>query len=59
MGDKQVLSDEARRNFRALLNEVEHQDVHVTILRYRTPAAVIVPVDWYEQAQQALKGDQS
>ncbi len=59
MGDKQVLSDEARRNFRALLNDVEHDDAHVTILRYQTPAAVIVPVEWYEQAQQALKGDLS
>lgn len=59
MGDKQVLSDEARRNFRALLNDVEHDDAHVTILRYATPAAVLVPVEWYERAQQALKGEKS
>lgn len=57
MGDKQVLSDEARRNFRALLNDVEHGDAHVTILRYGTPAVVVVPVDWYEQVK-ALAGEE-
>jgi prevent-host-death family protein len=45
-----VHSDEARRGFRSLLNSVEHDGEHVTVLRYNTPAAVIVPVDWYEQA---------
>ena len=42
MNDKQVRSEEARRNLRDLLDEVEHHDVHVTILRYDKPAAVLV-----------------
>ena len=54
MTDRQVRSDEARRNLRELLNAVEHDGEHVTILRYDTPAAVIVPVEWHEQAKAAL-----
>ena len=53
--DPQVHSDEARRNFKDLLNKVEHGGEHVTILRYDTPAAVIVPVEWYEQAKALIK----
>lgn len=48
--DRCIRSDEARRNFRGLLNEVEHGGTHVTILRYDTPAAVIVPVEWHRAA---------
>ena len=55
MDDKQVRSDEARRNLRDLLDEVEHHHVHVTILRYDKPAAVLVSPEWYEQARQAIK----
>ena len=51
---RQVRSDEARRELRGLLNAVEHDGEHVTILRYDTPAAVMVPVDWYEAAKAAL-----
>ena len=51
---REVQSDEARRTFRALLNEVEHRGEHVTILRYTTPAAVLVPVGWYERALAAI-----
>lgn len=54
MGDKRIPSDEARRNFRELLNAVEHDGEHVTVLRYGTPAAVVVPAGWYEQARQTL-----
>ena len=52
--DKQVQSGEARRDFSSLLDEVEHHGVHVTVLRYTTPAAIIVPPDWYARAVQAL-----
>ena len=45
------MSGEARRDFRGLLNEVEHNGVHVTILRWHTPAVVMVPAGWYEQAK--------
>ena len=44
-----VRSDELRRNLRTLLDSVEHSGAHVTVLRYDKPAAVIVPVGWYEQ----------
>lgn len=50
----EMRSDEARSRFRDLLNDVEHDGAHVTVLRYNTPAAVIVPLDWYEQAQARL-----
>lgn len=52
---KKMLSDEVRRMWREVLNEVEHQDVHVTVQRYATPAAVIVPVGWYEAALAAIE----
>ena len=54
---KQVLSDEVRRTWRETLNEVEQQEVHVTVLRYNTPAAVIGPVSWYEAATTGARGD--
>lgn len=53
--DKHVQSDEARRNLRALLDGVEHHGDVVTIHRYDKPVAVIVPVDWFEQAQQEIQ----
>jgi prevent-host-death family protein len=53
--DRGVHSDEVRRRFRVLLNEVEHDGAHITVLRYETPAAVIVPVGWYERAREALR----
>jgi prevent-host-death family protein len=52
MTDITVGSDEARRNFRDILDQVA-RDYHVTILRYNKPAAVLVPVDWYEDAEAA------
>ena len=54
--DRWVRTDDARRHLRVLLNEVEHDDTHIFVLRYDKPAAVIVPVRWYEQAKQALGG---
>jgi len=53
MENWKVKSDEARRNLRYLLSEVE-DGRHVTITRWNIPTAVMVSVDWYEQAQQAL-----
>lgn len=49
--DRWVRSDDARRHLRGLLDDVEHDGAHVFVLRYDTPAAVIVPVEWYEQAR--------
>ena len=53
-GERQVRSDDARRHLRDLLNEVERDGSHITILRYDTPSAVLVPVGWHEQAEKAL-----
>ena len=50
----QVRSDEARRNLKALLNEVEYGGEHIVITRYNTPAVVMVPIDWYEQAKRRM-----
>jgi prevent-host-death family protein len=50
-----VSSDDARRRFRELMDSVEHQDAHVTVLRYSRPAAVIVPIEWYEQVKGLLE----
>ena len=50
----EVRSDEARREFRHLLNSVENEKAHVMIKRYDTPTAVMVPIDWYERAREAL-----
>jgi len=52
--DRFVRSDQARTNLRALLNEVEHEGVHIFVLRYDKPSAVIVSVEWFEQARAAL-----
>lgn len=52
--DKQVTSDEARRNLRELINAVERDDAHVIITRYGEPAAVIVSTEWHEMAKAAL-----
>jgi len=52
--DRWVRSDEARAKFRDLVDEVSHEDAHVYLLRYDKPVAVIVPVEWYEQARATL-----
>lgn len=52
--DRSVDPDEVRRHLRDLLNEVEHYDAHLTVERYGKPAAVIVPVEWYEAAKAKL-----
>ncbi len=48
MPDKQIRSDEVRRNFAALIDEVRTEQAHITILRYDKAVAVIVPVEWYQ-----------
>ena len=57
MGESVMLSNDAQRSFRSVLDRVEHHGEHVTILRYKTPAAVLVPVTWYESAQAVLSAD--
>ena len=57
--DEKVASDEVRRRWSDLLDSVEHHDAHVTVLRYRKPAAVIVPIEWYEQVKGLLGNGES
>lgn len=45
---KEMSSDEARRNFRQVLNDVEHDHEHVAVQRYGYRAGVIVDREWYE-----------
>ena len=52
---QEMQSDYARREFRALLDKVDRDGEHVTILRYQTPVAVIVPLRWYEDALMAIE----
>lgn len=47
--ERSVRSDEARRHLRNLLNEVERDGARIVILRYDTPSAVLVPVEWYQR----------
>jgi prevent-host-death family protein len=55
--DRWVRSDEARNKLRDLLDEVAHDGAHVYVLRYDKPAAVIVPVEWYERMKAATAGN--
>ena len=60
MENNQIGSNQARDNFAEVLTDVEHNGAHVTVMRYKKPAAVIVPIDWYEQAKGLLEnGEQS
>lgn len=52
---REVRSDELRRNLRPLLNAVEREHAHVTIKRYDEPVAVLVPVSWYETASARME----
>lgn len=47
-------SNEVRVRWRELADAVEHKGEHVIVQRYTRPVAVVVPVEWYEQARQAL-----
>ncbi len=59
---KTVKSDEARSNFRALIDEVKATGEPVLVLAYGIhPAVVLVSPEWFERAREALgendKGD--
>lgn len=49
--DRQTGADEARRQFRDLIDEVMAEGAHITVERYGKPVAVIVPVSWYEEVR--------
>ena len=43
----------ARTKFRDLVDEVTQDGAHVYVLCYDKLVAVMVPVEWYEQARKA------
>jgi prevent-host-death family protein len=47
--DRWVRADEARAKLRDLLDEIAARGAHIYVLRYDKPAAVLVPVEWYER----------
>ena len=49
--ERWVRSDEARAKLRDLLDEIARDGAHIYVLRYDTPAAVMVPVEWYERVK--------
>ena len=53
--DRWVRSAEAQAKFRDLLDEIAAEGSHVYVLRYDKPAAVLVPVEWFERARAALE----
>jgi prevent-host-death family protein len=55
--DRRVRSDEARRTLRNLLDAVERDGARITVCRYETPVAVLVPVAWYREALAALEAE--
>jgi PHD/YefM family antitoxin component YafN of YafNO toxin-antitoxin module len=54
--DRWVRSDEARAKLRDLLDEIAASGAQIYVLRYDKPAAVLVPVEWFERAKAALEG---
>ena len=50
---QQFSSEDARRNFRLILNDVERGE-QVEITRYGKPLAALVPIEWAERARAAL-----
>lgn len=51
---EQVSIEQARTRLGDLVDRARLAGMPTTIMRYRTPAAVLVPLGWYEQAQAAL-----
>ena len=52
-----VKTSEARSNIRQLLDSVEHDGARVLVDRYNRPSVVMVHVEWYLRAQEALGED--
>jgi prevent-host-death family protein len=48
--------EDARRQLGDIVDRARHAGEPTLIMRYRTPAAVVVSADWYERAAAALGG---
>lgn len=55
---EQYSSEDARREWRHILNEVERGE-QVGITRYGKPLAIMVPVEWRDKAAAALASQES
>jgi prevent-host-death family protein len=55
---KQVKASEANRHFSALMDQVRMTGEPVEVLRYRTPAVVIVTADWFHTVWPTLSKDE-
>jgi len=53
-----MLIEEARKQLGELVDRARLAGEPTLIMRYRKPAAVLVPVGWYDEAMQALHGPQ-
>ena len=56
--DRWVRADEARAKLRDLLDDIARDGAHIYVLRYDKPAAVLVPVEWYEDVKARVEGGQ-
>jgi prevent-host-death family protein len=59
MGMQTMQIEEARRQLGELVDQARLAGEPTLIMRYRKPAAVLVPVSWYEEAAEALHGPQA
>jgi PHD/YefM family antitoxin component YafN of YafNO toxin-antitoxin module len=46
--------EEARKQLGELVDQARLAGEPTLIMRYRKPAAILVPIDWYEEAAAAL-----
>lgn len=49
-------TDELRKELPHLLERVRWEGLHVEIVRYTQPQAVLVPVEWYAEAARRMEG---
>jgi hypothetical protein len=55
MIEKMILSDQARRNFRTLLNDAENNETFTGIGRWNGPPTTrVVSEEWYQEAKACL-----
>jgi len=52
---EQYTSEEARREWRRILNQVDHGE-HIEVTRYGEPVAVMVPISWHRSMLAVKKG---
>ena len=46
--------EETRKDFRARVTVAEKEETHTVVTLYGSPAAVLVDIEWYRRAREAL-----